>query len=65
MICEPYYEGGILYDVIQALNDRSVSIRHFGLPHEFCRHYGTTVENMSFWNRTAGDLRSELEIFIK
>ncbi|WP_026520197.1 transketolase family protein [Butyrivibrio sp. FCS006] len=61
MICEPYYEGGILYDVIKLFNGQPISIQQFGLPHEFCSHYGSTIENMNYWNLTIKDLRNRLE----
>lgn len=60
LICEPYYEGGLLYDVIQALHGRVSYIDTFGLPHEFCEHYGTTHQNMEYWHRTVKDLHDHV-----
>lgn len=60
LICEPYYEGGLLYDVIQTLHGRVSYIDTFGLPHEFCEHYGTTHQNMEYWHRTVKDLHDRV-----
>ena len=60
IICEPYYEGGILLDVIRALQGHELNIQTFGIPHEFCNHYGTTVENMNNWHLTVKDLHDRI-----
>ena len=60
LICEPYYEGGLSYDVIQTLHGRVSYIDTFGLPHEFCEHYGTTHQNMEYWHRTVKDLHDRV-----
>ena len=57
VICEPYYSGGILHDVVEALNGKELMISQFGMPHEFCSHYGSTVENMQGWKLTAQELK--------
>lgn len=44
LLCEPYYEGAMDYDIISSLNQK-VWISHCGIPHQFCKHYGTTKEN--------------------
>lgn len=44
LVCEPYYEGALDYDITRTLK-REVLIDHCGMPHEFCKHYGTTKEN--------------------
>lgn len=64
MICEPYYKGGLLYDVINAFHGKAISIDQFGLPHEFCPFYGTTIENMQHWGLTEVNLRQKLEELI-
>ena len=44
LICEPYYKGALDYEISEALHD-PVKISHVGIPHEFCKHYGNTIEN--------------------
>lgn len=60
MICEPYYEGALLYDVIHALQGKLSYVDTFGIPHVFCNHYGTTLQNMEYWNLTVKDLHDRI-----
>ena len=63
-ICEPYYEGGILLDCIKSIGDRGTKIEVFGYPHVFCTHYGYTVDNLAYWDRSDKDMRKQIESFI-
>ena len=56
IVCEPYYKGALLYDVVRALGGNISYIETFGLPHVFCEHYGTTTQNMEYWGLTAREL---------
>lgn len=44
LVCEPYYEGALDYDISNAVN-KAVRMHHIGIPHEFCKHYGNTKDN--------------------
>ena len=63
LLCEPYYEGALDYD-IQRSAGGPVNIVHCGIPHEFCKHYGTTKENYAAMGLTAEDIRGKLEKLI-
>lgn len=63
LICEPYYEGASDYDIQTAING-PVNIVHCGMPHEFCKHYGTTKENYSAIGLTVEEIKDKLENLI-
>ena len=63
LVCEPYYEGALDYDILSALEGR-VAIGHCGMPHEFCPHYGTTAENYAAWGMTPANVRRKIQEMI-
>jgi len=65
LICEPYYESGILTDCLEALKHRKIAIDVFGYPRVFCTHYGYTVDNLKYWKRTDDDLRESIELLLR
>lgn len=60
ILCEPYYEGALLYDVMRALRGHLSYVDTFGIPHVFCDHYGTTFQHMEHWKLTANSLREKI-----
>lgn len=58
LICEPYYEGALLYDVIIHLK-RQLFIDMVGIPHEFCKHYGLTPECYEYMGYTESNIREK------
>ncbi len=44
IICEPYYEGGLTFDITSALPSKQLRIDHIGVPHKFINNYGTVTE---------------------
>ena len=58
LVCEPYYEGALDYDITNALK-REVLIDHCGMPHEFCKHYGTTKENYAEMGLTVENIKKK------
>lgn len=65
LICEPYYSGALLYDIHQSLEGRALYIESVGMPHEFCQHYGSTVENMAAMGITEQDIQTKLKNLIE
>lgn len=59
LVCEPYYEGALDYDITKALK-REVLIDHCGMPHEFCKHYGTTKENYAEMGLTVENIKKKI-----
>ncbi len=65
LICEPYYESGVLYDCIEALKGKSTEVETFGYPRVFCTHYGYTTDNLKYWKRSDEDLHQKIHDLIK
>ena len=63
LVCEPYYEGALDYDIISSVKG-NLCIDHCGMPHEFCKHYGTTVENYAAMGMTVENIRKKIEYLI-
>lgn len=59
LVCEPYYEGALDYDITKALK-REILIDHCGMPHEFCKHYGTTKENYAEMGLTVENIKKKI-----
>lgn len=64
LVCEPYYEGALDYDIISSVKG-NLTIDHCGMPHEFCKHYGTTVENYASMGMTVENIRKKIEDLIR
>lgn len=63
LVCEPYYEGALDYDITKALK-REVLIDHCGMPHEFCKHYGTTKENYAEMGLTVENIKKRINFLL-
>ena len=63
LVCEPYYEGAMDYYIHTAING-PINIVHCGIPHEFCKHYGTTKENFSAMGLTVDAIKEKIEKLI-
>ena len=60
LVCEPYYEGALDYDITRTLK-REVLIDHCGMPHEFCKHYGTTKENYAEMGLSVENIKKKIK----
>lgn len=63
LVCEPYYEGALDYEIQTAVHG-PIHIEHCGIPHEFCKHYGTTKENYVSMGLTVEHIKEKLQILI-
>lgn len=63
LVCEPYYEGALDYDIINTI-DKPIRIKHVGMPLEFCMHYGSTKENYEHMGLTVDNIKSTLKSMI-
>lgn len=60
VLCEPYYEGALLYDIYRSMAGRAISVKCCGMPHEFCSHYGSTKQNMDYWELNSESIRRKV-----
>lgn len=65
MICEPFLEGTILYNVMRALRGKSVQVETMGVKHKICRHYGTKEEKDSYNGLNASEIKRRLLMLIE
>jgi transketolase len=45
LLCEPYYQGGLTTQIVEALWPRPILLRSVGVPREFLMNYGTKAEH--------------------
>lgn len=64
LICEPQYEGSLLYDVHKALPQRALYIDSVAFPREIFRNYGTYDEKMNFYGLTSNVITEKLKSII-
>ena len=64
VLCEPYYQGGLLFDVVSALEHKLQSVELIGVPHEFIHRYGTYEENEKTFGMDALGIRRKLECIL-
>jgi len=60
LVCEPYYEGALDYEITESLN-QPIKIMHVGIPHEFCSHYGNTIENYQAMGITIENIQAKVK----
>lgn len=61
LVCEPHYAGTLDYDILQAMEGRSVQIRHVGFPREIFRNYGSYGDKINHYRVNADQIRLELD----
>lgn len=64
LVCEPYYEGALDYEISKAI-DKPIKLSHIGIPHEFCKHYGNTIDNYKEMGITIENIRNKVNSMIK
>jgi transketolase len=63
VICEPYYSGGLLLDIVEA-NGIPAKYKCIGIPHRFLDSYGTADEHDLALGLTVERIRKDIEDFI-
>lgn len=64
LLCEPYYQGGVAWEISQALLPKPIKLETIGVPHEFLRNYGLMDEQDEFIGLTTRDITSRLKELI-
>lgn len=65
IVCEPYYSGALDFDILETLVGQKIRLFHIGVPREFLRHYGTTMDHDIFLKLTSKDIRDKIRKIIK
>lgn len=65
LLCEPNYEGSLIYEVFKSLNSRYVKLECVGLPYEIFRNYGTKLQKDEYYKLTSENVKDKLNKLIK
>lgn len=65
LLCEPYYSGALIPDIVSALKPKPLIIDSIGVPDEFLNHYGTTEEHDEYIGLTVKNIREKIQNLIK
>lgn len=64
LLCEPYYRGGLVSEITEALWPDPVLVRSVGVPHKFLTNYGRMSEHDEALGFTPDAIRREVELLI-
>jgi transketolase len=64
LVCEPEYEGSLLYDIYKSLPGKALKIEQVAFPREIFRNYGTYKEKLNHYGLTKTNIRYKLERLI-
>lgn len=64
LLCEPYYQGALTYDILRALKGRAAALEFVGVPHEFLTNYGKMTEHHGTIGLTASNIQNKLKALI-
>ena len=59
-LCEPYYEGQLLPEIVKTLKSRPITVDFIGVPHKFLRDYGTTEEQDKSINLSVKNIKTKI-----
>jgi transketolase len=63
-LCEPYYEGGLVADIIKAAFPRQLTVDVLGVPYNFLRNYGTAEEHDQVLGFTVDNINNRINKLI-
>lgn len=61
LLCEPYYEGGLVPEIMSALLHRPIVIETVGVPREFIANYGHASDHDKKIGMTATEIHKQLK----
>jgi transketolase len=64
LLCEPYYRGGLVAEITEALWPEPVLVRCVGVPRKFLTNYGRMAEHDTALGFTPEAIRKDLELLI-
>ncbi|MCK4918248.1 MAG: hypothetical protein KAS02_00465 [Candidatus Pacebacteria bacterium] len=63
-LCEPYYEGQLVAEIIKTLKPKPITIDFIGVPCKFLRKYGTAKEHDKSINLTIKNIETRIKKLI-
>lgn len=64
LVCEPEYEGSLLYDIHKALPSRPLQIEQIAFPREIFRNYGTYEDKMKYYGFSTNEIQQKLDLLV-
>jgi transketolase len=64
LLCEPYYRGGLVPDITEALNPLPITVEAVGVPREFLTHYGDADDHDAYVGLTPEAISKRLKKLI-
>jgi transketolase len=64
LLCEPYYRGGLVAEITEALWPEPVLVRSVGVPRQFLTKYGHKADHDEALGLTPEAIRKDLELLI-
>jgi deoxyxylulose-5-phosphate synthase len=64
LLVEPYYQGGLASDIMQAFPAKKIMLKCLGVPLEFITHYGKAGEHDETIGLSAKNIRQQLRELI-
>lgn len=64
VLVEPYYEGGLVPEITQALRETAVRIETIGVPRQVLHRYGSPEQHDQAYGLTAGGIRERITDFL-
>jgi transketolase len=61
LLCEPHFEGTLLYDVWNVYRSEKIAIDTVGIPRNIIRNYGAKEQKDGFYGLTTDNIRHKLE----
>ncbi len=65
ILVEPYYQGVLVPDIMEAMSHRPVRVKTIGVPHRLLTHYGTPEEHDAAIGLTSEAMREHIKEFLK
>lgn len=65
LLCEPYYSGALLYDIVQTFAGKPLQIELVGMSHEVVHTYGTYEENLRYFKMTSATIAEKLKRLVE
>lgn len=65
VVVEPYYEGGLVQDISQALQELPSRIKAIGVPRQVIRNYGSVEQHDDALGLTAEGIRAKIVQFLE
>jgi transketolase len=64
LVCEPYYSGALIPDIVSVLKSKPLIIDTVGVPDEFLNNYGKAEEHDEYIGMTVNNIREILQKLI-